>query len=91
MARMEAGSIDACVCDPPYHLTSVTKRFGKPGSAPAKHGTDGLYARQSAGFMGKQWDGGDVAYRPETWAAVLRVLKPGGHLVAFGGTRVVRH
>lgn len=37
--------------------------------------------------MGKQWDGGDVAFQPETWALVLRVLKPGGHLLAFSGTR----
>ena len=37
--------------------------------------------------MGKQWDGGDVAFRPETWAEVYRVLKPGAHLLAFGGTR----
>jgi site-specific DNA-methyltransferase (adenine-specific) len=37
--------------------------------------------------MGQEWDGGDVAFRPETWAEVLRVLKPGGHLVAFSGTR----
>lgn len=39
------------------------------------------------GFMGKAWDGTGVAYRPETWAAVLRVLKPGAHLLAFGGSR----
>jgi len=38
-------------------------------------------------FMGKEWDGGDVAFRAETWRAVYRVLKPGGHLLAFGGTR----
>jgi site-specific DNA-methyltransferase (adenine-specific) len=37
--------------------------------------------------MGQTWDGGDVAFRAETWAEVLRVLKPGGHLAAFGGTR----
>jgi site-specific DNA-methyltransferase (adenine-specific) len=37
--------------------------------------------------MGQTWDGGDVAFRPETWAEVLRVLKPGGHLIAFSGTR----
>jgi site-specific DNA-methyltransferase (adenine-specific) len=37
--------------------------------------------------MGQTWDGGDVTFRPETWAKVLRVLKPGGHLVAFSGTR----
>ena len=44
-------------------------------------------ARLSRGFMGKQWDGGDIAFRPELWAEVLRVLKPGGHMVAFSGTR----
>lgn len=39
------------------------------------------------GFMGKSWDSSGVAFSPETWAACLRVLKPGGHLLAFGGTR----
>lgn len=39
------------------------------------------------GFMGKGWDKSGVAFDPETWSAALRVLKPGGHLVAFGGTR----
>jgi site-specific DNA-methyltransferase (adenine-specific) len=39
------------------------------------------------GFMGRAWDGGSIAFQPETWAAVLRVLKPGAHLLAFGGTR----
>jgi len=39
------------------------------------------------GFMGKQWDGGDVAFRPETWRLVYDCLRPGGHLLAFGGTR----
>ena len=38
-------------------------------------------------FMGKGWDDAGVAFAPATWAAVLRVLKPGGHLLAFGGTR----
>jgi len=39
------------------------------------------------GFMGKQWDGSGIAYDPTLWAECLRVLKPGGHLLAFGGTR----
>lgn len=39
------------------------------------------------GFMGKAWDSSGVAYRVETWEACLRVLKPGGHLLAFGGAR----
>jgi site-specific DNA-methyltransferase (adenine-specific) len=37
--------------------------------------------------MGKQWDGGDIAFRPELWAEVLRVLRPGGYMVAFASTR----
>jgi len=39
------------------------------------------------GFMGKAWDGSGIAYSVEMWGEVLRVLKPGGHLCAFGGTR----
>ena len=39
------------------------------------------------GFMGKAWDAAGVAYDVGLWAEVLRVLKPGGHLLAFGGTR----
>ncbi len=59
LASMEPESVDAIVCDPPYGL----------------------------GFMGKRWD----ALPPGVdWARLcLRVLKPGGHLVAFGGTRTV--
>lgn len=77
-------SVHAVVTDPPYHLTSN-------GGGPAK-GTDSPYSRARAGasvsgFMGKTWDGGDVAFQPGTWREVLRVLKPGGHLLAFGGSR----
>ena len=59
LASMEPESVDAIVCDPPYGL----------------------------GFMGRKWD----ALPPGVdWARLcLRVLKPGGHLVAFGGTRTV--
>jgi site-specific DNA-methyltransferase (adenine-specific) len=41
------------------------------------------------GFMGKAWDSTGVAFDPATWAACLRALKPGGHLLAFGATRTV--
>jgi len=57
----EDASFDACFCDPPYHIS----------------------------FMSRTWDKGDVAFRPETWAEVFRVLKPGAPLLAFGGTRTV--
>ena len=39
------------------------------------------------GFMGKKWDGSGIAYDQEVWRQAWRVLKPGGYLLAFGGTR----
>jgi site-specific DNA-methyltransferase (adenine-specific) len=39
------------------------------------------------GFMGKSWDNSGIAYSVELWAECLRVLKPGGHLLAFSGSR----
>ncbi len=95
-------SVDAIVTDPPYHLTSIVKRFGAENAAPAmsaaqrrfaktggadrKPGPD-QYGRLSRGFMGKQWDGGDIAFRVELWAECWRVLKPGGHVAAFAAPK----
>ncbi len=39
------------------------------------------------GFMGKTWDATGIAYNTELWRQCLRVIKPGGHLLAFGGSR----
>ena len=39
------------------------------------------------GFMGKGWDASGIAYDVEVWRQALRVLKPGGHLLAFSGSR----
>lgn len=85
LAAMAENSVDSCVTDPPYHLT--TNKKGGTGPASLNLNSPAGRARISTGFMGKAWDGGDIAFRPETWAAVLRVLKPGAHLLAFGGTR----
>src|SRR4051812_13312747 len=73
-------SVDACVTDPPYHLVANKRDNPKRASPDAAQ-------RERAGFMGMKWDGGDIAFQPETWVHVLRVLKPGAFLVAFGGTR----
>jgi site-specific DNA-methyltransferase (adenine-specific) len=59
LKTFEDNSVDSIVCDPPYEL----------------------------GFMGKKWDSTGIAYDVSLWAECLRVLKPGGHLIAFGGTR----
>ena len=39
------------------------------------------------GFMGKKWDASGIAFNVEVWQEALRVLKPGGHLLAFSGSR----
>jgi site-specific DNA-methyltransferase (adenine-specific) len=82
-------SIDSIVTDPPYALVSISKRFGKVGNAPVvvPEGGSGAYARASRGFMGKSWDTGEVAFAVEFWGQIYRVLKPGGHVVSFSGTR----
>lgn len=85
---IEPNSIDSIVTDPPYGLTSITKRFGKEGSAPAStKNNDGSFARLSRGFMGKEWDGSGIEYNIDTWKKCFEVLKDGGYLLAFGGTR----
>lgn len=86
-------SIDSIVTDPPYHLTSMSKpRYDLDDY---DNGKGNPYARRQAamkGFMGKEWDGLDkngngIAHNVEMWKECLRVLKPGGHLLSFGGTR----
>jgi site-specific DNA-methyltransferase (adenine-specific) len=86
----------AVVTDPPYHLVSIVRRFSKSNPLDVeKNATARKIAGQGAsphgraarGFMGKQWDGGDIAFQPETWALVGSVMLPGAHLVAFGGTK----
>jgi site-specific DNA-methyltransferase (adenine-specific) len=78
-------SVDSVVCDPPYELTA--NKRGGTGEASVNLNTPQGRARITTGFMGKAWDGSGVPFMPETWAEVLRVLKPGGHLLAFGGSR----
>ena len=39
------------------------------------------------GFMGKSWDSSGIAFNVDVWTEALRVLKPGGHLIAFSGSR----
>lgn len=84
---IEKESIDSIVTDPPYGLTSITKRFGKENSAECQYGKDGSFQRLSKGFMGKEWDGSGIEYNVDAWKKCYEVLKPGGYLLAFGGSR----
>lgn len=88
MRGMPDNCLDSVVTDPPYDLTSNKKG----GSGAASVNLTSPYGRArigtgNGGFMGKDWDATGIAFDPETWKEVLRVLKPGGHLLAFGGTR----
>jgi len=91
MKQWPDATFDAVVCDPPYELTQANRKNPPPyvdGSPYSRHrvGVNGD-AKPIGGFMGKEWDGTGVAFDPKCWAEVLRMLKPGAHLLAFGGTR----
>jgi len=67
-----------------YHGDCIEVMRSLPDNSVDSIVTDPPY---ELGFMGKGWDASGIAYNPEVWRNVLRVLKPGGHLLAFGGTR----
>lgn len=74
LKQLDENSIDAIISDPPYQLSSITKRFGKEDSAEAQYGTDGAFQRVSSGFMGKSWD---ILPSIDILKECLRVLKSG--------------
>lgn len=89
LGQIGAGSIDAVVTDPPYGIGFMGCDWDRPGVKARRNGTP-----QSGGAMeAGRYDLSTTANRAfqgwcEAWAAeCLRVLKPGGHLLAFGGTR----
>lgn len=85
LPTLPENSIDAIVTDAPYHLTQLSRGgSSRVNDISTPFGRTRLGDR---GFCGHEWDGGDIALRPETWAAMLRVVKPGGFLASFGGTR----
>lgn len=74
-------SIDAVVTDPPYGLSKQPDM-----NEVLRHWLNGDdYVHTGGGFMGKSWD--SFVPGPSIWKEVFRVLKPGGHLLAFFGTR----
>lgn len=97
MREMAAESVDAVVTDPPYGLEFMGKDWDRLGGPPRMVGqvtsnsrpvsdAKGAHDRGYAQIAGMQHQA--QAWH-ETWAReALRVLKPGGHLLAFGGTRM---
>jgi len=88
LKELPDNSVDSIVTDPPYGLTANKKG----GTGVASVNLESPYGRArigtgngAGGFMGHKWDS-DVPSM-EVWAECLRVLKPGGHLLAFAGTR----
>jgi site-specific DNA-methyltransferase (adenine-specific) len=81
MKTLDEGSVDAIVTDPPYGLSA------EPDMAEVlRHWLAGDdYEHRGSGFMGKSWD--SFVPGPKVWEEAYRVLKPGGHLVAFFGSR----
>jgi len=99
MGLLEENSVDAVVTDPPYGLGFMGQAWDRFGSAARGYKTEQdlkatPYSRARAEFGGASY-GHDhnrrmVAFQDwtTTWAAeALRVLKPGGYLLSFGGTR----
>ena len=74
-------SVDAIVTDPPYGLGKEPD----PVKVMAAWVSQGYFQVEGSGFMGKKWDA--FVPQPIIWKEVFRVLKPGGHLLAFAGAR----
>ncbi|MFM0226147.1 hypothetical protein [Paraburkholderia dipogonis] len=74
MRTMADSSVDSIVTDPPYHLTQVSRG---PHAANANPETPHARARiGDKGFMGKTWDGGDIAHRVEMWRNACEYSSP---------------
>lgn len=96
---MDAGSVDAIVTDPPYGLEFMGKEWDSPWKGTkaahaearvrrADETADPVKRRYLASAVNKYEAGRPFQAWCETWAvAALRVLKPGGYMLAFGGTR----
>jgi DNA modification methylase len=74
-------SVDSVVTDPPYGLGK------EPNVNEVLQSwiTNGYHEIKGSGFMGKEWDA--FVPQPIFWKEVFRVLKPGGHVLSFFGTR----
>lgn len=79
-------SVDSIVTDPPYGLSNTSSDLVSRAIVRWVSG-DRNFIPDGKGFMGKDWDA--FVPPPAVWDECLRVLKPGGHLLAFFGSRTV--
>lgn len=87
LREMPDASVDAVVTDPPYALTELSTALVLQAIAAWMAGERDHVPDGPGGFMGKRWD--RFVPPPGVWDECLRVLKPGGHLLAFAGSRTV--
>lgn len=85
LKTLESESIDSVVCDPPYGLSEHSPEGILEALTCWMEGRP--YTHDKKGFMGTTWD--SFVPGPEIWRECFRVLKPGGHLLAFAGTRTM--
>lgn len=83
MHGMADNSVDAVVTDPPYGLSQHSTSDIVQCLTAWLAGKE--YRPNKNGFMGRSWDA--FVPSPKVWIEVFRVLKPGGHVLAFAGTR----
>ena len=77
-------SIDSVVTDPPYGLANTTPSLVMTAVTKWASGDRG-FIPDGRGFNGQRWDA--FVPPPAVWDECMRVLKPGGHLLAFAGAR----
>jgi site-specific DNA-methyltransferase (adenine-specific) len=82
LRAMPDNSVDAIVTDPPYGLGKEPDALDMLRDWMERGHHD---VKSKKGFMGKEWD--NFVPQPAQWKECLRVLKPGGHVLAFAGTR----
>lgn len=86
MRTLPDNSMDSVVTDPPYGLGNTDPAHVAETITRWVNG-ERAYLPGGSGFMGKAWDA--FVPPPAVWDECLRVLKPGGHLLSFAGTRTV--
>jgi len=84
LKNLPDNSIDAIVTDPPYGLGNADPDYILSALKMWIEG-DREHIPAGKGFMGKQWDA--FVPPPAVWDECFRVLKPGGHILVFAGTR----